>query len=212
MDALQEGVNMEEEFLDLMQRDTGYVARYNEYTKDIQMRAKKLVHKFNNTAPDEEGRRISLLKELFQDENLMVAIEPPFHCDYGFNIHFEGFALLNYNCSILDTSPVYIGDHTFIAPGVCISCAGHAIHPDERAVYDTSKPIHIGEKVWIGANATILAGVNIGDNSIIGAGSVVTKDIPANVIAAGNPCRVLREITDEDRLNLDVEMQEIGEK
>lgn len=200
---------MEEEFLDLMQRDTGYVAQYNEYTKDIQMRAKKLVHKFNNTAPDEEGRRISLLKELFQNENLMVAIEPPFHCDYGFNIHFEGFALLNYNCSILDTSPVYIGDHTFIAPGVCISCAGHAIHPDERAVYNTSKPIHIGKKVWIGANATILAGVHIGDNTIIGAGSVVTKDIPANVIAAGNPCRVLREICDEDRLKLDVEMQEI---
>jgi len=202
---------MKDEFLKLMQRDVGYVAKYNEYTKDIQMRAKKIVHEFNISSPDEEERRLSLLKELFQDENLMVAIEPPFHCDYGFNIHFDGFALLNYNCSILDTSPVYIGANTFIAPGVCISCAGHAIHPDERTVYDTSKSIHIGEKVWIGANATILAGVNIGDNSIIGAGSVVTKDIPANVIAAGNPCRVLREITDEDRLNLDVEMQEIRE-
>lgn len=187
--------------LKYIRSDVGYVAKYNEYTKDIQMRAKKLVHEFNISSPDEEERRTSLLKELFQDENLKVAIESPFHCDYGFNIHFEGFALLNYNCSILDTSPVYIGDHTFIAPGVCISCAGHAIHPDERAEYDTSKPIFIGKKVWIGANATIIAGVHIGDNSIIGAGSVVTKDIPANVIAAGNPCRVLREITDEDRLN-----------
>ena len=188
-----------DEFIKLMQSDSAYVVKHNKYMKEIQMRAKKLVYEFNNTAPDEEERRKKLLKDLFRDENLAVAIEPPFHCDYGYNIHFEGFALLNYNCTILDTSPVYIGDHTFIGPGVCIVCAGHAIHPDERVGNNTSKPIHIGKKVWIGANATILPGVHIGDNSIIGAGSVVTKDIPANVIAVGNPCRVLREICDEDR-------------
>ncbi len=200
---------MKDEFLKLMKCDIGYVAKYNDYTKDIQLRAKKLVYEFNNSAPDDEDKRASLLKELFQNENLKVIIEPPFHCDYGFNIHFEGFALLNYNCSILDTSPVYIGENTFIAPGVCIACAGHAIHPDERAVYNTSKPIHIGRSVWIGANATILAGVHIGNGSIIGAGSVVTGDIPENVIAVGNPCRVLRKITDEDRLNIEAEMQQI---
>ncbi|MBE5926181.1 MAG: hypothetical protein E7270_04380 [Lachnospiraceae bacterium] len=111
--------------------------------------------------------------------------------------------LINYNCSILDTSPVYIGESVFIAPGVCIACAGHGIHPDERDVIDTSKPIHIGKKVWIGANFTILAGVHIGAGSIIGAGSVVNKDIPENVIAAGVPCKVIRKITDEDRLNME---------
>ena len=198
---------MKEDFLKLMQENTGYIAKYNDYTKDIQLRAKKLVYEFNTSAPDEAEKRMTLLKELFQDENLGIAIEPPFHCDYGFNIHFEGFALLNYNCSILDTSPVYIGANTFIAPGVCISCAGHAIHTDERMIYNTSKPIHIGKCVWIGANATILAGVHIGDGSIIGAGSVVTKDIPENVIAAGNPCKVIREITDADRLNMETEIR-----
>lgn len=198
---------MKNEFLNLMQRDIGYIAKYNDYTKDIQMKAKKLIYDFNNTAPDDDAGRKDILSRLFNDENISVCIEPPFHCDYGFNIHFEGFALINYNCSILDTSPVYIGRNTFIAPGVCISCAGHAIHPDERALIDTSKPIHIGRNVWIGANATILAGVHIGDGSIIGAGSVVTKNIPDNVIAVGNPCRVLRKITDEDRLNMKSEME-----
>ena len=104
---------------------------------------------------------------------------------------------------------MYIGENTFIAPGVCISCAGHAIHTDERATLETSKPIYIGKNIWIGANATILAGVHIGDGSIIGAGSVVTSDIPGNVIAVGVPCKVLREITDEDRINMKSEIQVI---
>ena len=200
---------MKESFLALMDSDTGYIAKYKEYQFEIQMRAKKLLHEYNNLAPDDEAKRTSILKELFQDDNLNVLINAPFKCDYGFNIHFEGFALINYFCSILDTSPVYIGDHTFIAPGVCLTCAGHAIHPEERAVYNTSEPIHIGKNVWIGANATIIGGVHIGDNSVIGAGSVVCKDIPANVVAAGNPCRVIREITDADRWNVDVEMMKI---
>ena len=114
---------------------------------------------------------------------------------------------MNVNCCILDTSPVYIGNGVFIAPGVCMSCAGHGIHPDERNVLCTSKPIHIGKNVWIGANATILAGVHIGDGSIIGAGSVVNKDIPENVIAAGVPCKVIRNITDEDKMNLEADIK-----
>ena len=136
-----------------------------------------------------------------------MIIEPPFHCDYGFNIHFGGFAFINYNCSILDTSPVHIGENAFIAPGVCIACAGHAVHPEDRMTYETSKPVHIGKNVWIGANSTILAGVHIGNGSVIGAGSVVTSDIPENVIAVGTPCKVLREITDKDRLNLNSEIK-----
>ena len=100
---------------------------------------------------------------------------------------------------ILDTSPVYIGANVFIAPGVCLACAGHAILPMQRADgIGTSKPITIKDDVWIGANVTVCGGVTIGNGSIIGAGSVVNKDIPAGVIAVGNPCRVLREITEKD--------------
>ena len=199
---------MKDKFLDIMKSNTGYVAKQNDYMKDIQMKAKKLTYEFNNTAPDDTEGRKKILKKLFEDENLNIWLEPPFHCDYGFNIHFGGFALINYNCSILDTSPVYIGENTFIAPGVCIACAGHGIYPEERIV-NTSKPIYIGKNVWIGANSTILAGVHIGDGSIIGAGSVVTTDIPENVIAVGVPCKVLRNITEEDRMNLkeEIEMQ-----
>ena len=114
-------------------------------------------------------------------ENGFVLIQPPFNCDYGFNIHFHGFALLNYGCSILDTSPVNIGHGVFIAPGVCISCAGHALDPQQRIEgVGTSAPITIKDKVWIGA------------------GSVVTQDIPAGVVAVGVPCKVIRQLTEDD--------------
>lgn len=198
---------MEKEFLKLMKSDNGYVAKFKPYTKDIQMRAKKIMYELNNLPPDSEERKNELLKELFMDEKLTIGIVTPFHCDYGFNIHFEGFAFLNYNCCILDTSPVYIGDGTFVGPGVCMACAGHGIHQEERGILCTSEPIHIGKNVWIGANATILPGVNIGDGSIIGAGSVVNKDIPENVIAAGVPCKVIRDITEKDRFGLESEMR-----
>ena len=198
-----------EELLPIITQDKPYITKHNDCSVDIQLNTKKLIYQYNNTPPDDMDKRKEILKELFGDENLNVLIEPPFHCDYGFNIHFEGFAFINYNCTILDTAPVYIGKDTFIAPGVCIACAGHGIHPDERSIYETADPIHIGKTVWIGANVTILPGVNIGDGSIIGAGSVVTKDIPANVIAAGNPCRVLREITDEDKINMKEEIKQL---
>lgn len=201
--------SIKDEFLSLMKSNCGYVAKFADYTKDIQLCTRRLLYQFNNCNPDDEEKSRQVLKQLFQNENLNIVLVPPFHCDYGFNIHFKGFALINSNCSILDTSPVYIGENTLIAPGVCIACAGHAIHHEERTVYNTSKSIHIGKNVWIGANSTILAGVHIGNNSIIGAGSVVNKDIPENVIAVGNPCKVLRKITDEDKLNIDVEMMRI---
>ena len=118
-----------------------------------------------------------------------------------FNIHIHGFALLNYNCVILDTSPVHIGAGTFIAPGVCLACSGHAIDPIQRSQgIGTSAPITIEENVWIGANATVCGGVTIGTGSVIGAGSVVNHDIPANVIAAGVPCKVIRPITEKDKI------------
>lgn len=196
-----------EQFLSIMTQDRGYITKYDPCTAEIQYNTKCLIHRYNNTSPDEEELRKEILKELLQSDNDRVFIEPPFHCDYGFNIHFEGFAFVNYNCTILDTAPVYIGADTFIAPGVCIACAGHGVHPSERMILETAKPIHIGKKVWIGANAVILPGVHIGDGSIIGAGSVVNKDIPENVIAAGNPCRVIREITEADIVGMEEEIR-----
>ena len=198
-----------DQYLSIMTQDRGYITKFDPCTIEIQQNTKRLIYKYNNTSPDEEELRKEILKELLQSDNDRVFIEPPFHCDYGFNIHFEGFAFINYNCTILDTAPVYIGADTFIAPGVCIACAGHGVHPSERMIIETAKPIHIGKKVWIGANAVILPGVHIGDGSIIGAGSVVNKDIPENVIAAGNPCKVIREITEADIVGMEEEIRRV---
>ncbi len=182
--------------------DKKYFSDRNGECAKIQLKSKMLCHKFNLTSPDEGEKRREIMKELFGTYKPEVCIEPSFHCDYGFNIHFAGFALINYNCAILDTSPVYIGKNAFIAPNVCISCAGHALNAEQRrSGVNTSAPIRIGDDVWIGANATILGGVSIGSGSVIGAGSVVTKDIPSGVVAVGSPCRVKRKITESDKID-----------
>lgn len=187
--------------LEIMKRPAAYANGYEKMPGEASQKAKKLCWEYNKTAPDEAEKRQAILKELLGTYFPAVGIEPDFHCDYGFNIHFHGFAVLNYNCVILDTSPVSIGNGAFIAPGVCLACSGHAIDPTQRSHgIGTSAPITLEENVWIGANATVCGGVTIGKGSVIGAGSVVTHDIPAGVIAAGVPCRVLREITDKDRI------------
>lgn len=190
-------------FSDIMKQNIAYAVRHNEESIMLQKGAKKLCYDYNQTLPGDAERRAAILKELFGTYHPETIIEPPFHCDYGFNIHASGFLFMNYNCSILDTSPVRLGKNVFIAPGVCIACAGHGIHPEQRTVIEVSKPIKIGNNVWIRANATVCGGVAIGDNSVIGAGSVVNKDIPSGVIAAGVPCRVIREITDEDKISME---------
>ena len=134
------------------------------------------------------------MQELLGSCHPLTFIEPSFRCDYGFNIHTHGLTVINYNCVILDTSPVHIGANAFIAPGVCLACAGHALDPQQRAEgIGTSAPITLEENVWIGANSVVCGGVTIG------AGSVVTRDIPAGVVAVGNPCRVLRKLTEQDK-------------
>lgn len=169
----------------------------------LQQKSKRLCWEYNMTSPDNGEKKSEILSELLGTYNPQVFIEPSFRCDYGFNIHFHGFALVNYNCVILDTSPVHIGKNAFIAPGVCLACAGHGILPNQRAEgVSTSSPITIEDDVWIGANATIIGGVTVGKGSIIGAGSVVIRDIPQGVIAAGNPARVIRKITENDKLEL----------
>lgn len=187
--------------MDIIKSDQGYVTGHSDMLTKLQIKAKELCHEYNQTSPKEEERRLEILKNLFGTCPSMIFVEPTFRCDYGFNIHIHGFALINYNCVFLDTSPINIGKGAFIAPGVCLACAGHAILPEQRMEgIGYSKPITIEEDVWIGANSTVCGGVTIGKGSIIGAGSVVTKDIPAGVIAAGVPCKVIRKITEADRM------------
>ncbi len=188
--------------LEIMKSSAAYANGYENTPVKEQQRAKKLCWEYNCTAPDEQEKRRSILQELLGTCSPMTGIEPDFHCDYGFNIHIHGFAVINYNCVILDTSPVNIGAGAFIAPGVCLACSGHSVDPEQRSRgIGTSAPITLEENVWIGANATICGGVTIGKGSVIGAGSVVTHDIPAGVIAAGVPCSIIRPITDEDKIS-----------
>ena len=161
---------------------------------------KKRVYQFNQLPPDAVEEQQRLIRQILGKAGEDVNIEAPFHCDYGYNIEVGDHFFANYNLTILDVGKVRIGDHAQIAPNVSIYTAGHPIHPDSRnSGYEYGIDITIGDNVWIGGNACIMPGVRIGSNTVIGGGSVVTRDIPANVIAAGNPCRVIREITDADR-------------
>lgn len=145
---------------------------------------------------EEIGR---IVKELFgKSENAFL--NPPFYCDYGSHIEVGKNLFMNYNCMIIDVAKVTIGDNCMFAPNVAIYTAGHPVHPVTRnSLYEYGVEVTIGDNVWIGGNSVVLPGVHIGSNTVIGAGSVVTKDIPDWVIAAGNPCKVIREITEEDR-------------
>ena len=161
---------------------------------------KELVYELNMLKPAERGRIPELLKRLFGKTGEKIWIEPPFHCDYGWNIETGENFFANYNLTVLDVGKVTFGDNVQIAPNVSIYTAGHPVHPASRnSGYEYGIPITVGNNVWIGGSVVILPGVTVGDNAVIGAGSVVTKDIPGDVIAAGNPCRVLRKITDADR-------------
>lgn len=161
---------------------------------------KKKIYAFNHLEPDRFDEKEKLLKEILGKTGEYVNIEAPFHCDYGYNIEVGENFFANYNFTVLDVGKVRIGANAQIAPNVSIYTAGHPVHPDSRnSGYEYGIGITIGDNVWIGGNACIMPGVTIGDNVVIGAGSVVTKDIPDNVIAAGNPCRIIRTITEEDR-------------
>ena len=161
---------------------------------------KKKLYAFNHLEPDKVEEKDKLLKEILGKTGKYVNIEAPFHCDYGYNIEVGENFFANYNFTVLDVGKVTIGANAQIAPNVSIYTAGHPIHPDSRnSGYEYGISITIGDNVWIGGNAVIMPGVTIGDNVVIGAGSIVTKDLPSNVIAAGNPYRVIREITDADR-------------
>lgn len=176
-----------------------YKAWMDGLTED-RLACRRLVHRLNTVSPDDREATISLIKQIFGRTGENVMLEPPFHCDYGKNIEVGENFFANFNLTILDVGKVTIGCNAQIAPNVSIYTAGHPVHPDVRNTgYEYGIPVTIGDNVWIGGNTVILPGVTIGNNVVIGAGSVVTHDLPDNVIAAGNPCRVLRTLTDEDR-------------
>ncbi len=180
-------------------RDKGLPYISDDSVFEQQKKARILTQEFNTTDRSNFKKLSSIITELFaKAENPFV--NPPFYCDYGFNIEVGKNLFVNYNCCFLDVAKIKIGDNCFIAPNVSIYTAGHAIHPIARiAGYEYGAPVTIGDNVWIGGNTVICPGVTIGDNVVIGAGSIVTKDIPGWTIAAGNPCKVIRKITDEDK-------------
>lgn len=161
---------------------------------------KKKIYEFNRCEPEEMQRSQELLKQILGKTGENVWIEAPFHCDYGYNIEVGENFFANYNLVILDVGKVKIGKNAQFAPNVAIYTAGHPVHPDSRnSGYEYGIDVTIGDNVWLGGNTVVMPGVHIGNNVVIGGGSVVTKDIPDDVIAVGNPCRVLRKITEDDR-------------
>lgn len=176
---------------------------YNDFDQDLfnkRVEAKKLFIAYNKTEDEEVDLRNKIMKQLFKNVGENVWIEPDFRCEFGKNITIGDNVYINFGCIILDCSEVTIGSHTLLGPNIGLYAANHSTDATERingGCY--GKPIHIGNNVWLGGDVKVLQGVTIGDNTIIGAGSIVTKDIPDNVIAVGNPCKVIRKITEEDK-------------
>ena len=172
-----------------------YDANYDPEILADRERAKELLYDYNHLRPSEQIGRTELLKKLLGKTGENLIVEPPFTCDYGYNIEVGENFYANVNLVILDGAKVRIGDNAFIAPNVGIYTAGHPIHPDSRnSMYEYGIPVSIGDNCWLGGNTIVCPGVKIGNNVVIGAGSVVTKDIPANSLAVGNPCKVIRQI------------------
>lgn len=172
-----------------------------EEVAELRHQAIRECRRYNFLVNSENRYDLSILKKILNSIGEDIYIEPNFFCEFGFNISIGNHVYINHDMVILDCNEVTIGDNVYIGPKVGLYGANHAEDPIERTEFNIvySKPIHIGDKVWLGGGTSVLQGVSIGENSIIGAGSVVTKDIPANVIAAGNPCKVIRPIKKADQ-------------
>ena len=176
-----------------------YKLEGEELTAD-RIRMRKLIQKFNCSLYDEDELRISVLKELFAKTGKNIIIEPPFYCDYGYNISVGDNFYANFGCIILDVCCVEIGKNVFLGPQVNIYTACHPINVKSRAEkLEFGKNVKIGDDVWIGGNSVVNPGVEIGSNVVIGSGSVVVKNIPDGVVAAGNPCKVIRKIDENEK-------------
>lgn len=159
-------------------------------------KAKKLLHKLNVTEFLMNRNARAILKELLPNAHKRIYIEPPFHCDYGYNIHLAERVYFNVNCVVLDSATVTIGNNVFIGPGVHIYTATHPTNAVERITIEFAKAVSIGNDCWIGGNTVICPGVTIGNGCTIGAGAVVTKDVPANSLAVGNPAKVIKKLVE----------------
>lgn len=166
-----------------------------------QLRCLDRLYDFNQTRPSELSKREAMLQEMFAEIGEGCYIEPPFHANFGGrHVHFGSHVYANFNLTLVDDTHIYVGDYTMLGPNVVIATAGHPILPPLRELaYQYNVPVHIGKNCWLGAGVIVVPGVTIGDNVVVGAGSVVTKDLPPNVVAVGNPCRVMRPISDHDR-------------
>lgn len=183
-------------------RDSGLAYIADDSVMAEMKRCRRLVQALN-TADQTESDKISEIVQALFGRSDGAFVNPPFYCDYGSHIETGRNFYANYNCTILDVAKVTFGDNCLLGPNTSIYTAGHPLHPDSRnSGYEYGKKVSIGDNVWIGGSTVICPGVRIGDNSVIGAGSVVTGDIPSWSVAAGNPCRVIRRITEDDRKKL----------
>ena len=181
-------------------RDAQMVYISDDAVIEEQKVCRKILQKFNFMDRSDFDGLKETIYELLGSAGEGAFINPPFYCDYGTHIHVGKNFFANYNCMIIDVAKVTIGDNCQMAPNVAVYTAGHPVYPDTRnSAYEYGIEITIGDNVWIGGNTVILPGVHIGSNTVIGAGSVVTRDIPEWVVAAGNPCKVIRKITEEDK-------------
>ena len=160
------------------------------------------LYDFNQTRPGELDKRTAMLKEMFAEIGEGCYIEPPLHANFGGrHVHFGKWIYANYNLTLVDDTHIYVGDETMFGPNVTIATAGHPIEPTLRARgLQYNLPVRIGRNCWLGAGVIVMPGITIGDNTVIGAGSVVTKDIPSGVVAVGNPCKVLRQVGEHDKI------------
>lgn len=181
--------------------------------KKERRQAKMLCHKYNRCKPTSLKKRRELLKKLFGKTGKKTLIEQPFYCDYGYNIEIGDSFFANMNCVMLDGAKIKIGNNVMLGPNVSLYGTGHPKNADMRNKYiEYSYPITIGDNVWVGGSVSILPGVTIGENSIIGAGSVVTKDIPPDTIAYGNPCRVIKKINQDEEKQKEIYFKKIKQK
>lgn len=175
----------------------------NNYDKELieeRLDCQTMCHKYNQLPPREMGKRQQLIRQILGDIGDGFQIEQPFHCDFGYNIHIGKNFYANYNFVVLDEAPVTIGEYVFIAPDCGLYTAGHPINASQRNEgLEYAKPITIGNHVWLGGGVKVMPGITIGNNVVIGSGSIVTKDIPDGVVAAGNPCKIIRKIDEKDR-------------
>lgn len=174
---------------------------YNPLDKQLsaeRLAARQLQHQFNHSAPDDEAGRRALLKQWLPNSGKHFYIEPPFYCDYGYNIKTGAKVFFNFNCVVLDVAPVIIGNNVFFGPAVQIYTVNHPLDAAERrTLIEQALPVTIADDVWIGGGVILLPGVTIGKGAVVAAGSVVTKNIPAGMVAAGNPCRVIKAVSDK---------------